>query len=137
MSVTSKSCLFIDNDSFNQAIFLEALSDVSPHTICLTASDGTDAMHILKKENIIPSYIIIELDLPKMGGLEFLKIIKQDPHLRDIPVIVHSTSPQPHLIIQLKELGATAIYYRPYDYYGVTNMLTLYFNGEMARIQPN
>ena len=72
-----KSCIFIDNDPYNQAVFTRALGDVSPETICLTASSAEDAIYMLTRENVSPSYIFVELDMPEMSGIEFLKTIKQ------------------------------------------------------------
>ncbi len=133
----SKCCLFIDNDPSHQVVFASALKDVSPETICFIVPDGIDALYMMLRENVIPGYIFIELQLPHMGGLEFLRAVRQMELFREIPVIVHSTSPQPHLIIELKELGATAIYFRPYDYQGVCNMLALYYANDASRILPN
>lgn len=133
----SKCCLLIDDDTFNQEVFSRALNDISPDTVCVTASTAIEGLRLITKENIVPSYIFVELDLPEMNGIEFLKTIKSIARLKEIPVIVHSTSPQPHKIIELKEAGALAIYFRPYEYYGVCNMLTLYFSTEMAVILPN
>jgi CheY-like chemotaxis protein len=129
--------MLIDNNPDHQAVFSQALNDASPETICFTAPTGKDALYIMLEEELRPSYIFIELELPGMGGVEFLKAIKQEDALKDIPVIVHSTSPKPHLVIELKELGATALYFRPYDYYSICNMLTLYFMDTVIAIQPN
>jgi len=133
----NKSCIFIDHDPYNQAVFTRALGDVSPETICLTASSAEDAIYMLTKENVMPSYIFVEQDMPDMSGIDFLKTIKQFHALKDIPVIVHSLSPPANKIIEMKESGALAIYYRPYEYWSVCNMLTLYFGSQMATIQPN
>jgi CheY-like chemotaxis protein len=130
-------CLFINDDPYSQAVFTKALNDLSPETICFTAANGIDALYMMLEEQVIPSYIFIELHLPRMGGLEFLKEIKRKESLKEIPVIVHSTSPQPHHVLELKELGAHAIYFRPYEYYGVCNLLTLYFSQQILGIQPN
>jgi CheY-like chemotaxis protein len=135
--VVKKYCIFIDDDPYSQAVFTKALSDVSPETICFTAANGIDALYMMTKEDVIPSYIFIELNMPKMNGLEFLKTIKAIQGLKDIPVIVHSTAPQPHKVIELKESGALAIYLRPYEYMGVCNMLHLCFGEHMAAIQQN
>jgi CheY-like chemotaxis protein len=132
-----KCCLFIDNDPYSQAVFTRALTDLSPETICFTAANGMDGLYMMLEEKVMPAYIFIELHLPRMGGLAFLREIKGNESLKGIPVIVHTTSPQPHQIIELKELGAHAIYFRPYEYHGVCNLLTLYFSQEMASIQPN
>jgi CheY-like chemotaxis protein len=133
----NKCCLFISDDPFDQAIFTKALGDVSPDTICFAVSNPHEAFFIMKEEQIIPDFIFTELDLPRMSGIDFLKTIKKIDTLKEIPVIVHSISPQPHKIIELKESGALAIYLRPYQYLGVCNMLNLYFSEDMANIQQN
>lgn len=133
----NKCCVFISDDPIDQAIFTHALKDVAPRTICFTMPNGWDALNIMMEEKIRPNYIFVELEMPKMNGLEFLQAIKKNEELKDIPVIVHSTTPQPHQIIALKEYGALAIYFRPYEYYSICNMLNLYFESEMATIQQN
>lgn len=135
--IFDKKCLLICDDPLDQALFAQALSDVSPDTICLVASNASDALYMMTHENVIPSYIFVELDMPKMNGLEFLREVKTNEELKEIPVVVHSMSPQPHKVIALKEAGAHALYFRPYEYSSVCNMLTLYFTSEMASILPN
>lgn len=132
-----RCCIFIDNDPYDRAIFTKALNDVSPETVCFSASDALEALYMMRVKKVTPSYIFVELNMPEMSGIEFLQAIKRDERLKEIPVIVHSTSPQPHKIIELKEAGALAIYFRPYEYYGVCNMLNLYFGSEMINIQQN
>jgi CheY-like chemotaxis protein len=133
----NKCCVLICDDPLDRAVFTRALYDVSPQTICITASNGVDALFMMNEENMIPSYIFVELNMPVMNGVEFLQAIKKNGKLKEVPVIVHSTSPQPHMIIELKTSGAMAIYFKPYEYFGICNMLTLYFGSEMATIQQN
>jgi CheY-like chemotaxis protein len=135
--IANKCCFFIGDDAYDQAIFTKALHDVAPNTVCFMASNAAEALHIMNLEGLIPDYIFVELYMPGMDGITFLKTIKQIERLKDIPVIVHSTSPQPHKIIEIKESGAMAIYFRQYEYVGICNMLNLYFNPEMIGIQPN
>jgi CheY-like chemotaxis protein len=130
-------CIFVDNDSYNQAVFTRALRDVSPHTICFIASSAVEALFMLMKENVRPSYIFMELNLPQMNGIEFLKSIKQVASLQEIPVVIHAVAPKPDEIVSIKEVGALAIYFRPYEYYSLCNMLGLYFTSELATINPN
>lgn len=129
--------MFIGNDGYDQAVFIQALGDVAPNTVCITAENAYEALTVLVEGNIMPGYIFVELNMPGMSGIEFLKTIKGIPALRDIQVIVHSTSPQPNKVIELKELGALAIYFRPYEYAGICNMLSLYFVDEMGVIKQN
>jgi len=135
--VIKKSCLFIGDSPHDQAVFVKALQDVSPETICFTANTAMDALYMVQDEGIVPDYIFIELYLPGMDAVEFLKRIKSDDDLKHIPVIVHCASPQPHKIIELKENGALAIYFRQYEYFGVCNMLNLYFSPSILTVQQN
>ena len=54
----------------------------------ILATDGVNGLELAEKER--PSLIILDLMLPRMNGFEFLKKIKSDDNLRDIPIIVIS-----------------------------------------------
>ena len=135
--MVSKSCILISDDPFDQTIFVKALSDVSPETICFAVTDPSDALYLMSEESLIPNYIFIEFNMPGMDGVQFLKYIKSIESLKDVPVIVHTTSPQANKVIELKESGALAIYLRPYQYLGVRNMLNLYFGDERTFVTRN
>lgn len=135
--IVSRICIFICDDIRDHKIFTKALSYVSPETICFPVRNPYDALNMITEENVIPTFIVAELEMPEMDAIAFLKALKNIEALREIPVIVHSTSPQPQKIIELKESGALAIYFRPYEYYGVCNMLTLYLSPEMGVINQN
>ncbi|RAW01550.1 hypothetical protein DQQ10_07780 [Pseudochryseolinea flava] len=137
VDMSSKCCLFIDNDIRNRNVFSDAMEYISPTTFCFMASTASEALFMLLEERLVPSYIFVELNIPGMSGKEFLKEIKQHETLKDIAVIIHCTSPRPNEILELKELGAHAIYFRPYQFNGICNMLTLYFTDQMAGILPN
>jgi CheY-like chemotaxis protein len=135
--MTTKCCLFISDDPHDQAIFTRALNDISPDAICFTVASAHEAFFMLSEENLVPDYIFVELTMPKMDGLEFLKLLKTIDDLKDIPVIVHSTSPQPQKIIELKQYGASAMYFKPYDYTGICNMLSLYLGSNRSLAKQN
>ncbi|OGI86529.1 hypothetical protein A3A05_00180 [Candidatus Nomurabacteria bacterium RIFCSPLOWO2_01_FULL_41_12] len=54
------------------------------------ATDGDEALEMLSHEENHPKLIILDLMLPKRSGFEVLEIIKKDPKLKDIPVIILS-----------------------------------------------
>lgn len=61
----------------------------------LIAGNGVEALEILRNENPpyeIPKVILLDLNMPKMGGIEFLKILRNDPKLSKISVFVMTTS---------------------------------------------
>jgi chemotaxis response regulator CheB len=129
--------MFIDNDPLNLAIFSGALNDVAPNTLCFNAPNGIEAFRMIARDKILPSYIIIESELPRMGARDFLKSKKKIQGLHDVPVIVHVDSPVSYLIKELREMGPLAFYCRPYDYYGVCTMLALCFNDSTVGLHQN
>ncbi|MGB1210171.1 MAG: response regulator, partial [Lacinutrix venerupis] len=54
------------------------------HTI-IEANNGEDALEILEQKDNLPDIILLDLNMPKMNGIEFLKILKKDEILRYIP----------------------------------------------------
>lgn len=134
---TSSICLLVTNDPLDQAIFARALRDVSPNTVCCIASNGIEAIEIMTEEQVIPDFIFVELNMPYMDGIEFLKQIKSRQPLVQIPVIVHSDVPQPDKLPSIKEAGASAIYFKEYEYGGVCNILYLYFLSQLSPLHLN
>jgi CheY-like chemotaxis protein len=135
--VINKSCLLVNEDPNEQAIFISALREVSPQTLCFTASDGIDALYMMIEDNLVPDYIFVELNMPGMDGLSFLREIKKIDVLKDIPVIVHTPSPPLQRINQIKEAGAKAIFTSDYTFFSAYNMLNLYLNDTFLVIHSN
>lgn len=130
----TKSCLFVNSDPVDQSTFIEALADVSPETLCMIASDDAEALDIMKADNLAPDVIIIDLEMPGIDAMRFLNGVKNIESLRDVPVIVHCQHPNAYAVMKLKEMGAFAIYYRPYEYWGICNILNLYLNDDVKAL---
>lgn len=67
----------------------------------------------VKNKNQMPDMILLDLMLPGMGGMEMLKIIKQRPETKSIPVIVLTTSSLDSKIDRAYELGANSYIAKP------------------------
>lgn len=77
------------------------------------AKDGQEAINLLIEESqnhsiTKPNLILLDLNLPKKDGREVLKIIKEDQKLKDIPVVIVSTSDREEDISYAKNYGAVA-----------------------------
>ena len=82
------------------------------------ARDGEQAVEMLLKqgqysEYSLPDIILLDLNLPKMDGKEVLAIIKQDPQLKQIPVIVLSSSRADQDVIKSYQLNANSYLIKP------------------------
>lgn len=123
----NRSCLLINSSPRDQKIFVEALASVAPDTFFMLAIDSTEAFDILLDDGLIPDCVFVELTMPGIDAEEFLRKAKSNETLKDVPVIVHSPIPVRHRIEELLGMGAHALYFKPYNYFGVCNVLNLYF----------
>ena len=85
-----------------------------------SASDGEEALDLIKQENF--DAIILDINMPRMNGLEFLKHIKANDEYASIPVIMLTTEGQDDDKDKAVSLGATAYMVKPFK---PTQLLTL------------
>ncbi len=71
---------------------------------------------MLKDNNIIPDIIVLDLNMPKINGIEFLGILKEDSRLRYIPAIILSTSSNVTDLMVCYELGIAGYITKPLKY---------------------
>ncbi len=103
----TKIILIIDDDVDDIAFFCEALSEIDDSIKCLGARGGEEAIKLLSSNpTLIPDYIYLDLNMPKMDGKQCLKHIKGDDVLCSIPVIIYTTSKAKEEIEETKSLGA-------------------------------
>ena len=123
------SCLLIDDDRDDQEIFKLALHDVNEEVFCLTADDGIKGLQMLQTDGeFVPSYIFLDLNMPRMTGKDCLSAIKSNPSLAGIPVVIYSTSSDPKDIQDTKALGAADYVVKQYSIASLKEILRRYFN---------
>src|SRR5690606_22649749 len=82
----------------------------------IEAKNGEDALHILHDDNQRPDIILLDLNMPKMNGIEFLAVLKNDPVLKYIPTIVLTTSANQKDILSCYEIGIAGYVIKPLKY---------------------
>ncbi|MBF0562717.1 MAG: response regulator [Alphaproteobacteria bacterium] len=86
-----------------------------------TVSDGMEAIEFLHRQGTRfadtprPDLILLDLNMPRMDGREFLAIVKQDPDLREIPVVVLTTSDVERDVVGSYYLGAAGYITKPVE----------------------
>jgi CheY-like chemotaxis protein len=118
-----KNILLIDDDADDHEIFLDALIEVSEAISCSARSDAREALDLLIDGATQPDLIFLDLNMPIMSGQQFLTEIKTIDTLRDIPVIILSTSAHQPTIELVKELGAVAFITKPDTFNELTSVL--------------
>lgn len=89
MKTCIKSILLVDDDLDDQKFFEEALKLVNKSICLYTAKDGIDAIEQLIVTT--PDIILLDLNMPRMNGVEFLQELKASNRFRDIPVVIYSS----------------------------------------------
>src|SRR5689334_22950695 len=113
--------LFLVEDSHADArLVREALEEQALPFRLSNAYDGQSALDYLVCQKSLapeerPDLIMLDLNLPRLDGRELLRIIKWDPELRSIPVVILSTSSRPLDIDTCYELHANAFVTKPRD----------------------
>jgi CheY-like chemotaxis protein len=100
--------LNVDDDIEDQDLFSEAISIIDPSFICIKADDGLEAETLLfDDEKPVPiDYIFLDINMPKMTGIELLALIKKNQRLKHTPVYVLSTSCSESEKAEINLLGA-------------------------------
>ena len=106
--------LLIEDDIDDQEIFCMALEAVDIKVKCSVANNGYDAIERLKAEtSFTPNYIFLDVNMPKMNGVECLKALKQIARLKDTRILMYSTSEESKVVEQCKALGADDFIIKP------------------------
>jgi CheY-like chemotaxis protein len=63
-----------------------------------------------------PLFVLLDLKMPKVDGLEVLRQLKSDPQLKNIPVVIFSSSREPSDIVRSYQLGVNAYVVKPVDF---------------------
>jgi CheY-like chemotaxis protein len=115
MAVKSmQTCFVIDDDIDDLEIFAMALEQVGDNINLRSACDCFEALKELKgNASFVPDFIFLDINMPKMNGLQCLPEIKKIPHLRDAKVIMYSTSSNEELKQTTRKLGADDFLVKP------------------------
>ncbi|QJB31367.1 response regulator [Chitinophaga oryzae] len=108
-----KTLLLVDDDTDDQELFKLALAELNHPVKCLTAGNGQEALDNLCTRAYQPDLIFLDLNMPLMNGIVFLKRIKDIDHLKNIPVIIYSTSDEPREISTARSMGAVDYITKP------------------------
>jgi len=106
--------LYVDDDSNDLLLFEDASREADASFQLHTANDGEHAMQYLQAaaqgggEAECPTLVVIDIKMPRLSGLEILQWIRMQPGIRNIPVVVFTSSKHEVDIKRAYELGANS-----------------------------
>ncbi len=114
---SKKPILLVEDDYVDAMTVKRALRDIKVTNPMHIAGNGEEALGFLRNaKNGKPCIILLDLNLPKMNGIEFLKIAKRDESLKRIPVVVLTTSKDEQDIVDSFNLSVAGYMIKPVDY---------------------
>jgi CheY-like chemotaxis protein len=135
-----KECMnniyLIDDDMDDVELFREALEEVAPSISLRYANDGKEAVRKLSEQHsMLPDLVFLDISMPVFSGLQCLAFFKKDEKLKDLPVIMYTTSSQEREIRTARELGASGFVTKPNDFKHLKKVLALILGTPVERLQ--
>ncbi len=92
-----KTLLHIDDDADDRELLGAVMQRVAPELKLIGAENGLKALEMLQQyeTETLPCMIVLDLNMPYLNGIQTFERIKADPQLRDIPLVIFSTSESP------------------------------------------
>jgi CheY-like chemotaxis protein len=112
--------LLVEDNPGDVELVREALAEGGIPSSVNVVGDGEEALTYLRGQGpharaVLPDFMLLDLKLPKKGGLEVLAEMKGDAALRRIPVIVLSSSDAPQDVLRAYDLQASCYVTKPAD----------------------
>jgi len=128
--------LFIDDDEEDLAFFSEAMSIIDPSIKRLTAPNGLAAIKLLESPDlIIPDFIFLDINMPIMNGMECLVKLKTMDRLKEVPIIMCSTSIYAEDQKECERLGANFYLVKPNTIIQLVSSLQFVFSRYQLKIK--
>jgi len=112
----SLNILLIEDDMIESMKFNRTISTLKLNHHVTEAKNGKDALEILQKKDELPDIILLDLNMPKINGIEFLNILKRDEALRHIPTVVLTTSSNQNDLLECYKIGISGYVLKPLKY---------------------
>ena len=116
MKQNSLNVLLIEDNTIEIMKMNRAVSSLELSHSITEAKTADKALEILEDRNNIPDIILLDLNMPKINGIEFLSIIKKDIDLNHIPVIILTTSNNKKDLLECYKLGIAGYILKPLKY---------------------
>ncbi|MBW1891472.1 MAG: response regulator [Deltaproteobacteria bacterium] len=112
-----KTILLVEDDQVDCLTVKRALKEIRATNPMDIVNNGEEALkYLVSPDNDRPGIILLDLNMPRMNGIEFLKAIKKHPELKMIPVVILTTSRAKQDIRDSFSFGAAGYMVKPLDY---------------------
>ena len=116
--MTTKMILLVEDNPDDEELVLRSLRKANIANDVHVARDGPEALDYLFGSGTVqlPAVVLLDLKLPKIGGLEVLKRIRDRPECRFLPVVILTSSSEEEDMVKSYENGANSYVRKPVDF---------------------
>lgn len=116
--------LLIEDDAIEIMKMNRVLSSMPQKHKVIEVNNGEDALKYLEGNDKLPDIILLDLNMPKINGIEFLSILKKDDRLKFLPTIILTTSNNPKDIMECYRIGVAGYVVKPLKYEDYVSKIT-------------
>ena len=114
MTSKLKKILLIDDDPGQRRLLKKIFLEGGGYEV-IEAIDGLDALNILLRDKLRPDLMLLDLMMPYIAGLEFIRIIKSKPELSNLPIVICSSVESAETVLEITRYGIKDILTKPVD----------------------
>jgi CheY-like chemotaxis protein len=118
-----KHILFVDDSPRDTKLAMSAFKEHGLANRVISVEDGEEALDYLyrrgqfaDRDDEQPAFIVLDLKMPKVDGLEVLRTVKNDPVLKVIPVVIMTSSCEEQDLVRSYQLGGNAFVVKPVQF---------------------
>jgi CheY-like chemotaxis protein len=110
--------LLVEDDELDIISVERSLKKLESEYKLHTAYNGIEALKILRDPaaGLVPDVILLDINMPRMNGIEFLKVIREDENLKDLKVFIMTTSSEGNDRSEAEQLGISGYIIKPLNY---------------------
>lgn len=124
MRMSDHVILLVEDNSSDEELTLRALKKSNIRNDVVVARDGAEALdylfargsHAGRNANELPQVVLLDLNLPKLSGLEVLHAIRADDRTKLLPVVILTSSKEDRDLVGCYEVGANSYIVKPVDF---------------------
>ena len=122
---SNKTILLLEDDMVDVMTIQRAMSQLGIKNPLVVKSNGEEGQSFLATATERPHLILLDINMPKMNGLEFLAMLKKNPEWRVIPVVILTTSEDHHDKWTAFHEGIAGYMVKPVDYDQFKSMMSI------------
>lgn len=116
--------LLADDDEDDRMFFSDAIGSLKMETLVSVVNDGAELLEYLENAAELPHILFLDLNMPRLTGLDCLRLVRQNPRFKNLTIAIYSTSGSEEDIENTFVGGANIYIKKPHDFNTLKKVLS-------------